>query len=207
MEKNLEALIEKIRREGIDQARGEADKVEHIAREKAGKIIADAKERAGEILQKTEEECKRMKQALFDELELAARDLTLSVEQRILQMFRNVLEEKLSNTLSKNPVAFIRTVFDKWQPSVQGWRIYLSEQDLRYITEDLLDSLRKKAGEGLEVQIDHEIKAGFKVMIEDGSYYLDFTAGTMTELLMERLTPALRNILRKAKETGEINES
>lgn len=206
MEENLEALLQKIRREGVEQAKEEARKIEDRTREESDKIIADAKGRAEEKLQKSEEECKRMKQALFDELELAARDLVLSVEQRVLQIFKNILEEKMSNSLSSDPVTFIRTIVDKWQPSTQGWRIYLSEQDLRCLTEDLLDSLRKKIKEGLEVQLDPEIKAGFKAMIEDGSYYLDFTAGTMAELLMEGLSPALRDILRKAKRK-EINES
>lgn len=200
MDENLDALIERIKREGTEKAEEEAKEIVRQAREKAETIIADAKTKADEKLQKAEEECRRRKQAMLDDLELAARDLILSVEQKVLQMFRNILEEKLSSSLSGDQTAFIKSIFEKWQYSAQGWRIILSETELHHLTEDVLNSLREKIKCGLEVQPDPEIKAGFKIMAEDGSYYLDFTAGTMAELLMERLTPVLRDILRKAKE-------
>lgn len=163
------------------------------------------KNKAEEKIKKAEEESNRMKQALLDELELAARDLVLSLEKRVLELFKNVLEEKLNTSFTKDPVYFIRTIFHKWQSSVQGWKICLSKQDSEKLTEELLAALQKKIKEGIEIQIDPEIKAGFKVMVKDGSYYLDFTAGTMAELLMERVSPVLQRVLRKVKEQ-KMNE-
>lgn len=205
MDENLDALIERIKREGTEKAEKEAKEIGHKAREKAEKIIDDAKRLSDEILRKSEEDCKRRKQAMLDELELAARDIILSMEQKILKMFRNILEEKIGSSLSADQSTLINSILEKWQNSAQGWRIYLSESDLHHLTEDLLNSLRERIKGGLEVQPDSEIKAGFKIMAENESYYLDFTAGSTAELLMERLSPPLRAILRKpeGKEDSE----
>lgn len=197
MDENLDALFDTIRQEGVEKAKKEANEITHRAYEEAEKIIADAKNRAEEIHQKTEDECRSLKQALYDELELSARDLILSVEQKVMQIFRNIFEEKITSSLSREPTVFLQTILEKWQYSEQGWRILLSEDELKFFTEDLLDSLRKKIKGGLEVQPDPEIKAGFKIMIEDGNYYLDFTEGTITDLYMEQLSPVLRDILKK----------
>lgn len=197
MDEDLDSLIEKITREGVSQAEKESKEIERQAREKADAIIANARSKADDKIQKTEEECKRQKQAMLDELELASRDLILSVEQKVLQMFRNTLEEKISISLSSGQSTFIKSIFEKWKGSEQGWSIHLSEPELRNLTDDLLNSMREKVKGGLEIQSDSEIKSGFKIMVKDGSYYLDFTVGTMAELLMEQLSPILRNILRK----------
>lgn len=111
MEKNhassgIEALIEKLRQEGVDKGRHEAEQILQDAEKEADLLLKQAQEEAELLLNKARKEIAQRQQAAEDALKMAARDLLLEVKESLARSFSDQVERLIEQQMDNE--AFIQ---------------------------------------------------------------------------------------------------
>jgi V/A-type H+/Na+-transporting ATPase subunit E len=204
MDVQLKELIERIKSEGIETADQEADRIIKEAQEKAKKLVSDAEAEADSIRKKAEKDAVQREETGKASLKHAGRDLLLSVEKRLQEVFDALVyketEEALKGPLLEKTVA---QIVEKWSGDVADVSILVAEDELKKIEDGLRKKLSDSLKKGMEIKPLPKTSAGFQVSLKDGSAYYNFTAEGIAELLSQFLNPRLAETLKEAAKEGE----
>ena len=105
MEMQIGDLIGAIRKEGVDAARAEAERIVAEAKAQAAKIVADAEEQAARIAAKSESEVKILKDSAKVTAEHAKRDAVLAFKNAVREEFEKLLTADIDRTLEPETLA------------------------------------------------------------------------------------------------------
>lgn len=204
MDVQLKELIDRIKSEGIESADQQAQKIVEEAESKAKKIISDAETEADKIRQKAEEDAQRREQTGRASLKQAGRDLMISLEKRLQQLFDTVIytesAEALKGDLLKN---LVQQLIEHWNEDVADIQLLIAEDELKKLEKGLQDKLSTQLAKGMELKPLENVEAGFQVAYKDGSAYFNFTAEGVAEIVSEFLNPKLAEILKEAVKEEE----
>ena len=76
--------------------------------------------------------------------------------------------------------------------------ILLSEKDLQSLEAGFTKSLQSEIAKGLEIKADSSMASGFKVGVQNGAAFYDFSAEAVAELFASYLNPVTAKILKEA---------
>ena len=188
MSQDLQSLLEKINRDGIEKARAEADALLGAAREAAAKEIAAAKEEAAKIKARAEEEARLYEARARESLSQAARDTVISVENAVRAVLENLLLGKTKDVLSSGEDAAVvlrRAVKD-----------FAAEGEIASAPA-VAEALRREAVRlgSFTVAIDENTRSGFTVKTDSGRVEHSFTGDTLAAELAKRLRPELAKLV------------
>ncbi|MFP4490949.1 MAG: V-type ATP synthase subunit E [Spirochaetaceae bacterium] len=201
MDVQLKELIERIKSEGIENAENEADRIIKESQEAAKKIVADAESEADTIRKKAEEDAAKREETGRASLKQAGRDVILSVEKRLQEIFDRIIHQETSQVLKGNILEeAVMQVVKNWDSDVTDLKVLIAEDELKKIEENLREKLSTKLAEGVEIKPLPKTEAGFQISMKDGSAYYNFTAEGIAELLSQFLNPRLAEILKEAAE-------
>ncbi len=88
----IEALIDRLRREGVDEGRAEAEKIVAEAESRARSLLDTASQRATARLEEAEAEAAKLKRAGEDALRIAMRDALLELKEAFSVQFARQVE-------------------------------------------------------------------------------------------------------------------
>jgi len=197
MDTKLDNIIEKIKKEGVEDAQKQADKTINEARKEADKIINDAQKEADKKISDAKKQIEKMEASSDVSLKQASRDAVLQVKNSIINLFDNVFKREISEELTPD---FIKELILKM---VKEWEkgdieeVKLSEKDKKKVEKLLSSSLKKDIKEGITIKVDKDISHGFKIGLKDEDVYYDFTEQSIAELLMKYVSPRLKEMLDK----------
>ncbi|MBN3040472.1 MAG: hypothetical protein JW867_05040 [Candidatus Omnitrophica bacterium] len=202
METNLEGLIAKIRKDGIEEAQKSAENILEKAKKEAQDIIEKAKVNAKTIDDNAKASAESLKANTESALRQAARDLVLSLRKEIENIFYKALKEKIQKELDAD---FLKKLISKL---VEAWskdgnldmKVLVSKEDKEKLEKLLISSLKDQANKGLEIKISNNIDKGFRLGIKDDSLYYDFTDQSILEQLKVFLNPSIIKILDSVDE-------
>ncbi len=204
MDVQLKELIERIKSEGIDNAEQEADRIIQEAQEKAKKIVSDAETEADKIRAKAEEDAKRREETGRASLKHAGRDLILSAEKRLQELFDKIIYEETSGVLKGELLEkAVSQVVQNWDNEVSDLTVLIAEDELSKVEGGLKKKLSDKLSKGMEIKPLPKTEAGFQVSMKDGTAYYNFTAEGIAELLSQFLNPRLAETLKEAAQEKE----
>ncbi|MDP3179844.1 MAG: V-type ATP synthase subunit E [Spirochaetaceae bacterium] len=200
MEVQVQELLDKIKREGLEAAKAEAAKVVAEGQARAAAIVADAEREAAARLAAAKAESVRFEESGKAALSQASRDLILSFRDKI---------GSLVNVIVKGDVAaaFGPSAIEATLPAVlkalaaggaQDLEALLSPADLAKLDAGFAKRLAAEFGKGVELKPYAGLSAGFRIVQKDGSAYYDFSADAVSELLAKRVNASLAEILRSA---------
>lgn len=197
MDKKLDNIIEKIKKEGIEDAQKEADKKKQQAHKEADKIVKEAQKKADEIISNAEKEIKKMKASSEVSLKQASRDTILQVKNSIIDLFDAVFKREIGSALAPDFIQklIVKMVEEGEQSEVE--EVKLSKEDKKRVEELLLSSLKKDIKQGISIQVDKEISHGFRIGLKNEDVYYDFTEDSIVEVFMRYVNPQLREMLEK----------
>ena len=101
MEIQIEDLVQSIKRDGIEQARKEADAILVTAKAQASDIIAASKAEAERNLENAKREIESSKALILQ----AQRDAVLSVRKELEAMLERIMADKVAKQLSEQSLA------------------------------------------------------------------------------------------------------
>jgi V/A-type H+-transporting ATPase subunit E len=95
----VEKLIERLRSQGVDEGRRQADVIVEAARVEASQVIAEAQTQAARIIDIARDEAQRLERAGGEALTMAARDAILSMKNVLMQRFVRDVERLIAHEL------------------------------------------------------------------------------------------------------------
>lgn len=210
----IEALIEKLRQEGVDKGRTEADQILRDAEKEAELLLRQAKEEANAMVSKAKREVAQKQQAGEDALKMSARDLLLDVKESLARSFTDQVERLIEQQMDNEE--FVRrmvlelvgrTSKDAGLDQAEKLDVLLPESVIG------LDELRKNADEyktgrlsqfvqSLSVDLLREgvnfkthSGSGIRVRLVGKEVEVDLTDTAVAKLLLRHLQPRFRALL------------
>ena len=191
MSEELQSLIEKINRDGVEKANAEAERIVAEAREQAAMIVKTAKDEAAKSAKAAKDESELSAERAKETLRQAARDAIISVEGAVTRLLEKILAANVDDALS-NPATAADIAGDAVKTLVGTGEIIAGPK----IAAALKAELTSK--QNFTVVMDETLGSGFKVKMEGGRVEHDFTGATVAAELAKRLRPDLAALMQGA---------
>jgi V/A-type H+-transporting ATPase subunit E len=200
-ETNIQALLDRIKREGVEKAEQEARDIVDRARAEANRLIEQAQKESARLVAEAEEEVRRKQGAFESKMSQAGRDLVLGVKQQIIGLMQRILEREVKHTLTPDFLREVITeVIKRWQTQdtpEEGSEILLSENDLERLDEAFVAGLQKELRGGVTLRPVKAVEAGFRIGERDGALHYDFSDRGIAEMLSAYLNPRVAKFLKE----------
>ena len=79
-----------------------------------------------------------------------------------------------------------------------GLSVLLSEKDAAALQGEFSAALKDEIAKGLEIKPDKTLSAGFKIGVNNGAAYYDYSAEAVADLFAAYLNPKIAEILKSA---------
>lgn len=202
MEMQLQELIEKIKKDGVEAAEAEAQTILKSANEKAEKIIADAKEQAEKLMLDAKQQNERTVKSGEDAIRQAGRNLLISFRESVTKELGVILNNGVLDAYSpKNLTDLIIKVVEAWSKNTEASdvSVILNSDDLKEIENTLLSALKEKMLQGVTLKANDNFDGGFRIAVNQGQAYYDFSAEAVTDMLSAYLSPKVSALLKEAE--------
>jgi len=197
MEVKLESLIEKIKKDGVQEAKRMAQEIIDAAKKQAADIVKEANSQAQKIKEISQEETESFRKNTENSLKKAARDLILTLREEIISLFDKVLKKKISEQLKPE---FIKELIIKIVDILPAKKdkpleVLISDKETGKLKNFLITSL-KESKKDIEIKTSKAIEQGFRIGVKDDNIYYDFTDEAIAQALEEFLNPAISEMLK-----------
>ena len=202
MEMQLQELIEKIKQDGVKTAEAEAEAILKSANEKAEKIIADAKAEAEKLVLNAKQQNERTVKSGEDAIRQAGRNLLISFRESVTKELEAILNNGVLDAYSpKNLTDLIIKVVETWSKNTEASdiSIILNSNDLKEVENTLLSALKEKMLQGVTLKTNDNFDGGFRIAVNQGQAYYDFSAEAVTDMLSAYLSPKVSALLKEAE--------
>ena len=201
MEVQLQELIEQIKKEGVAAAEAEAAAIIEAAKVEAEKIVADANAQADKFMADAKAENDRMTKASEDAIRQAGRNLLISFRESVARELKAVTSEKVNEVYSSGDVTgLIVSVVESFagKPDADDIAVLLNTGDLKKLEESLLAALKEKMLKGITLKANDNFDGGFRIAVNNGSAYYDFSAEAVVDMISNYLSPRVTELLKEA---------
>ena len=193
MAEDLQSLMERIQKEAVAKAEQEASKILSDAKAKAAEIVKNADAEAASKLEKADKDAEVYTDRSTRALEQAARDVLISVGNRLTKMINEILLLQVEKNLSESTVKEILLILAKNYSC--DTEVVFSEKDKEKLLSFVLDEFKKSLNAGVKVESDSNINYGFRLNLENGTLSHEFTDKAIAEALAALLRPQLAKIV------------
>ena len=202
MEMQLNNLIEKIKQDGVEQAKRTADDIIQQAERSRKSIIAEAKQQAESIIKEAENNADNLKDNADKAIGQAVRDAVLSLKQEVKKIFEDILTKDIQATLTEDFLEKLVIKFiDAWgKDKDAGLEIVLNPQDKDGLGNLLISRLKHRLHKGITVKVNPNINKGLYIGLEGSNVYYDFTDQAILEILKQYLRPFILKIIEQKTE-------
>jgi V/A-type H+-transporting ATPase subunit E len=210
----VEALIGRLRDEGVANGRAQAEQIVSDAKAQANSIVKQAQQQAEEIVTQAREEAENLKRAAHEALEVAFRDTRLALKTQLTQRFTGEVQRLVGAETQKPEILekLILEVVGKAKEEVaeaQQVEVLLPRQVaglaelsrnpeeleqgiltyfIRLVNQDLLR-------EGVNFGVAKDNQGGLKLKLVDQEVVVDLSEQAIAETILEHLQPRFRALL------------
>ncbi len=203
-------LIARIRDEGVQSGRQEADRILSEARQEAARIVSEAQKEADEKLAGARSTIQLENEAALESLKLAFRDTGLELKAAVVAAFEEHVRRLVSDVTLDGE--FLRSLV----LVLAGHAVeeYVKDKEARILISDVFikgqemspehtKSTRRAAlaisnkmlREGIELVSSKDMGGGAKVCLVGESLEIDLSEDTISDLILKYLLPRFRAIL------------
>ena len=202
MEIQLQELIEQIKKDGVDAAEIQAAAILESAKAEAEKIIAEAKSQADKIMAEAKNENAKVVKSGEDALRQAGRNLLISFRESVTRELRAIVSDNVNAVYSSDAFAkLVINAVECWagKPEADDISVILNGSDLAKFEEALLAELKEKMLGGVTLKANDNFDGGFRVAVNNGAVYYDYSAEAVTDMLSNYLSPKVTALLKEAE--------
>lgn len=211
----VQALLDKLRQEGVEAGQAEAEQLVAAARVQAMEVLDQAQAQAAAILAAARHEAAQYEAHGREALRLASRDVILSVREACHDEFRNRLSRFVAHRLADQKLLeqMILELTARSRPAEdrQPWQVLLPQTHVtaaelqREVQEVQPGSLAAFVlgltgdllREGLSFAVSPDPGAGVRIKLLDDDVQLELTEHTITSVLMQYLAPRYRAVMEQ----------
>jgi V/A-type H+-transporting ATPase subunit E len=199
----VQALITRLREEGIAAGRREAEQILAAARAQAERLVADAQAESRALRDGAAESARREHDAARAALELAVRDALIGVREKLERGVAGRLRELVGRALARPDVheqivvAAVRAGLEERGAAAPRAAVLTAGADF---APDRLDALiaeltRELLTGGVELLEARHGQDGVRVRLTGATFDIEISEAAVTGLLAERLLPRFRELL------------
>lgn len=213
----VEALIERLKEEGIAAGRKKAESIVLDAEKRAEWIIKEAQLEAQSLVNEARAEAEAMKTAGEDALKLAARDVFLQLRDTLLGSFSQEVTRVVGKQMARKDflekliLALAGRVRDKTgidsnrQVVIQLPEDVIGVEELRRNPEELREGALTRLTasiaadllrEGVKFEVSDDLSGGLLIKLEEDNIVIDFSDKTVAALLLDHIQPRFRALLQ-----------
>ncbi|OED42903.1 hypothetical protein ACH42_11495 [Endozoicomonas sp. (ex Bugula neritina AB1)] len=208
----VQELIEKLRSQGVNSGRDEADKIVTDAEAKAAELMADADKRARKIVSKAREEADFITKAGKEALQLAERNAVLELKDFLLGQFSEQISSVVNTSMKKEDL------LEKMILEVAGHNKLQGEKEIEVVlpqkiigVDELRDNpeLLKKGGllefaqkrasdmlqKGVTFSVGMPAQTGIGFRLKDKDIEVSLSEEAVAAVLLKHLQPRFRAML------------
>lgn len=212
----VDALIARLRDEGVAQGREEAARIQREAQQQAARLKRDAEAEAERVLAEARKEAESLKTAGEDALRLAMRDtvlalkavLTREVNEKVHRLITTELkrEEFLRRLILEvarrgrdeagvTPGEAMTVVLPHELVSIEELRRNPLELREGSLSHFVLAVASEVLGDGVRFTVAEDDASGIRIRLQDKHVEIDLTDEKVAELILAHLQPRFRAIL------------
>ncbi len=202
MEIQLQELIEQIKKDGVDAAEAQAEAIIVSAKAEAEKIIADAKLEADKLTANAKAENAKAVKSGEDAIRQAGRNLLISFRESVTKELKAIVSDNVNTVYSSDAFAkLIINAVECWagKPEADDISVILNDGDLAKLEEALLAELKVKMLGGVTLKANDNFDGGFRIAVNNGTVYYDYSAEAVTDMLSNYLSPKVTALLKEAE--------
>ena len=202
MEVQLQELIEQIKKDGVAAAEAEAKTIVEAAQADAEKILADAQAQAEKMLADAKAETERMTRSSEDAIRQAGRNLLISFRESVARELKTIVGENVGAVYASDAFGeLILRIVENWAntPDAEEIAVFLNKQDLNQLEETALAALKEKLSKGITLKANDHFDGGFRIAVNEGGAYYDYSAEAVAEMLSNYLSPKVTELLKEAE--------
>lgn len=206
MDVQLQELIDKIKQDGVATAESEAAKIIATAEKKAESIISSANEKAEEIKKTAKAEAEKMEKAGEEAIIQAGRNMLLSFRDSLVGELNVLIQAETAKAESKDVLSkLIPETVKAWAKNTDASElsVLLSEKDLKELESTFTSELKAEISKGLEIKPDKTLQAGFRIGVNNGAAFYDYSAESLAEMFSTYLNPKIAGLMKKAAKGTE----
>jgi V/A-type H+-transporting ATPase subunit E len=200
MEIQVQELIDKIKKDGIETASSEAYKIKSEAQAEARRIVESAKKEADDIIRGGKQDAERFEKAGIVALEQASRNLVLVFKDEVQALLNKVVNEHVTANYNEDILkSVLPELIKSWaEKGSDNLSVILPEGELSKLQGFFNDKLAAELKKGAELKSNRKLNSGFRISNRDGSAYYDFSAEAVVDLLSAYLNPKLAEIMKNS---------
>ncbi len=201
MEIQIRELIDQIKKDGVSAAEAEAVSIVDAAKAEAAKIVAEAKAQAEQILNNAKNENERIVKSGEDAIRQAGRNLLISFRESVTREMEAVLRENVNSAYSSEDFSqLILSVVEIWanNSEVENIAVVLNSNILKSVEDNLLAGLKARMLNGITLKASDSFDGGFRIAVNNGSAYYDYSSEAVVEMLSVYLSPRITELLKEA---------
>ncbi|MBR2868430.1 MAG: V-type ATP synthase subunit E [Clostridia bacterium] len=202
MEIQLQELIEQIKKDGVDAAEIQAAAILESAKAEAEKIVAEAKSQADKIMAEAKNENAKVVKSGEDALRQAGRNLLISFRESVTRELRAIVSDNVNAVYSSDAFAkLVINAVECWagKPEADDISVILNGSDLAKLEDALFAELKEKMLGGVTLKANDNFDGGFRVAVNNGAVYYDYSAEAVTDMLSDYLSPKVTALLKEAE--------
>ena len=202
MAEELQSLIDRIQKDGVERAEAEAATILAGARAEADRLVKEAETRAAALLRKADEDSRQFTERGTRTLEQSARNVILATGQALSEVAGNIVGKAVGESLDADTLkGLIRALVAAF--AARGMdeghvEVLLSPEDQRRLGAVFAGELRKELGAGVELKPDERMKKGFTMRLSGGQVTVDCSQEAIAEAMAEFLRPKLSELVHRA---------
>ena len=186
---DLQNLLEKINREGVEKADAEAAKIIAAAQAKADALVKKALEEAAQAKADAEKAAQASSERAAETIRQAARDTVISVEDAVTKMLEKLLAKDVDAALA-NPQTAAGLAAGAIEDLARSAEVLANSKLVAALKAQLADK------KDITVVTDDTIGSGFTVKVDGGRVEHSFTGDVIAAELAKRLRPDLAALMK-----------
>ena len=190
------------KKDGVDAAENEAKSIISAAKSHAEKIVADAQAEADKILLNAKNENDRIVKSSEDAIRQAGRNLLISFRESVARELEAIVGENVTEVYSSEALSqLIINAVDSWtsNPDAEDISVLLNSEKLNLLETTLLAGLKDRLHKGVVLKASDSFDGGFRIAVNNGSAYYDYSADTVVNMLSNYLSPKVTELMKEAE--------
>lgn len=201
MDFQLQELIDKIKKDGVSSAEAAAAQITADAEKKAASIVEEAQKKSDDMIKNARAEIARLEKASEDAVTQACRNMLITFRDSLVAELDSLIQSEAAKAYSSDLMkTLIPETVKAWSKNADASElsVILSEKDLKSLENELKAALKAEIAKGLEIKPDSALSAGFRIGVNNGAAFYDYSAESVADLFSAYLNPRVAAIMKES---------
>lgn len=201
MDFQLQELIDKIKKDGVSSAEAAAAQITADAEKKAASIVEEAQKKSDDMIKNARAEIARLEKASEDAVTQACRNMLITFRDSLIAELDSLIQSEAAKAYSSDLMkTLIPETVKAWSKNADASELFviLSEKDLKSLENELKAALKAEIAKGLEIKPDSALSAGFRIGVNNGAAFYDYSAESVADLFSAYLNPRVAAIMKES---------